>query len=170
MDHRFLSCLHIGELHSCHLLCSLYFHSNTVPDDFHILTGSQAVLQNPVRTELIPPVDNIHLLTDPCQENGILHCNIAAADHHSPLIFEKGTVTGCTVRNSHAGQFCLPRNIQSTVAGTAGQNHSFRSVFMLFCADDLLTAGILHSQNFPPDRSNSQLFRVISHSLSQIHP
>jgi len=27
MDHSFLSCLHIGKLHSCHLLCSLYFHS-----------------------------------------------------------------------------------------------------------------------------------------------
>ena len=93
-------------------------------------------------------MNQVDLLTYICKVQGIFKCHITATDNNSRTVSEKGTVAGRAIRNTHACQLFLSRNMQFRMMCSCSNQNCPCFQTSLICIKHLCRALIYHFFNF----------------------
>ncbi len=98
-----------------------------VPDDGHLALGDlmeQAVLEDLLRAQAIPAMDQRHVLGNVRQIEGFFHGGVAAADHGDALAAKEEAIAGSASRDAAPAIFLFGR--QTEVSGRRSRRNDKR--------------------------------------------
>ena len=105
-----------------HLSLPQYGCGNGVPQDLDFVLFHGPVLQQFDRPEFISTMDEVHLSSEPGQEDRLLHCCVPAADDGYLLVPIKWSIARRAIGHPLARQEFLSLYAQLLRGGAAGEN------------------------------------------------
>ena len=99
--------------------------------ELDVLLAAGALLHDLGGAELVSTVDDLQLLGEFRDEDGVLHRRVAAADHHHVLALEEGAVADAAGRNAASAELDLARDAEPLGLGAHREDHGLGAVGVL---------------------------------------
>ena len=129
--------------------------------DLYIGQPLQLLLQHHGPAQLVPPVDQVHLLAGAGQIDGVLQGHVPAAHHGHRPAPEERPVAGGAVGHAPSAQPLLAGRAQHGVDGPRGQDHRLRLQLPLIRAYQLMPSPVLQGKGRGFHEFHAQLVRVL---------